>query len=102
MTLQAHRQIEVIIGVAGVGSHGLAKERASVVPLPAHRNSLIINHFCQRKDARHAGKGSFSFIVVAGKDQRQPAVKARFQCVRIAAVPLWQMPPRPRSYFWPL
>ena len=85
MALQAYRQVEVVVGPIRVSGHGLTKERNTVVTLAADGNALIVQNFGQRQNASHTVKGLFGPGVVAGKEQRKPAVEARLQRIGIAA-----------------
>ena len=88
MALQAHRQVEVVVGRIGVGGLRLAEKRNTVAALAADRNPFVIEHLGQRQHARHAVKGLFGLAIVAGKQQRQPAIESRLEDVGLAAAHL--------------
>jgi hypothetical protein len=77
VALQAHRQIEVVVGCIGIGGHRLAEERNAVVALAADRDPLVVQDLGQRQNARHAIKRLLGLGIVAGKQQRQSAIESR-------------------------
>ena len=69
MALQAHRQVEVVVGSIRVGGHRLAEERNAVMALAANRNALVVQNFGQRQNASHITEGLFGLRIIAGKEQ---------------------------------
>ena len=79
MPLQAHRQVEVVVGGVGIVGRRLHKQLRAVVALPAHRHPFVVHHLGQRQNPRHLGKCLLGLRIVAGEQQRQAAVVAGLQ-----------------------
>ena len=86
VAMEADGEVEVVVGVGGIGGGGLAEEsdgQGGVAVVAAVGDGLVVHDLRQRQDASDHGEGLFGPGVVAGEDEREAAVIACFESGRV-------------------
>ncbi len=83
VAVQAHCQVEMVIGIRRVGSLRLAKKCSRIVAPAADCYRLVVHHLGQRQHPGDRAKSLFRTRIVTGKDQRKSAIESGLKLRRV-------------------